>query len=560
MLTSKMRRIGRMMPGHLHDGGQALLFVLIAVALLMSIPVAIATTTVNQLPETTRNLNWDAAYEAAQAGANDYMQDLDVNPNYIQYSKALPNGNAAFSGWVQASTSPLEYYSYTPTVQVGQVLLTVSGKAGTGATAVVRSFSYTIRPTTTLDDVYWSNYETLDTVVTNTEPSPQADQAYCQTYYDEPASDQYPGGTTSGSNYTINGVTIPAIGPPSDCIVQFYTGDVLDGPVFSNDTFSMCGTPEFDSSIESGNPFAPSSVPSPPLPGEGTVWVDSCPASPPTTAPAFDGGPPAQTGNTTPASAVADVTPAKSFGCYYSAPVTISLSLTGAGNTDTQIVVTPVSGSVTVTKNAGNTSTCYTGSSTFSTAQTFDLSAMDTGLIYVNGNANVSGTMTGLLDIVSAGNLTVTNNLQYKSGDINATTGTDSTDALGLIASNSVIVDEVDNMTIDAAILALADSFYVNNWYSQNGGPHGNGYYDTLNVFGAIAQNFRGPVGTSGTSHGQPFVTGFSKDYQYDQSLQSLWPPYFLPPNGAVWAPSGYSELCAGLTYSVMGTKTPGSC
>ena len=58
---------------------------------------------------------------------------------------------------------------------------------------------------------------------------------------------------------------------------------------------------------------------------------------------------------------------------------------------------------------------------------------------------------------------------------------------------------------IDAAILALQDSFYVNNW-------GGGGSYGTLNVFGSIAQNYRGPVGLVGG-------TGYTKNYNFDTSL-----------------------------------------
>ncbi len=363
--------------------------------------------------------------------------------------------------------------------------------------------------------------------------------------------------------------------------MQFFTGDDLNGPVYSNDTFRMCDVPEFDSSIQSGNIWAPSTVTNPPLPGEGTVWVDSCPTTPPTpptTAPAFDGAAPEKVGNTSKATTSNDMVPAEDFGCYYNNDVTLALSVSGG---TTQIVVTPVSGSVSVVKLAGNTSTC-SSTTTFTTPQTISLKNMETGLIYVdNGNVNISGEMTGLLDVVAGvGNITVTNNVYYPPADINSTTEVDTTDALGLIANNSVIIDEVDNMTIDAAILAVNDSFYVNNWTSNSGGPNGpspgNGYFDNLNVFGAIAQNFRGPVGTFGTNNmnqsqcqtaGDTWnsgvcdvETGFSKNYQYDESLQSLWPPDFLPPGGAVWNPSQYSELCAGFVYSVQGTKTPGSC
>jgi hypothetical protein len=97
-------------------------------------------------------------------------------------------------------------------------------------------------------------------------------------------------------------------------------------------------------------------------------------------------------------------------------------------------------------------------------------------------------------------------------------------------------------MVVDAAILAVNDSFYVQNWASA-------GSLGTLTVFGSIAQNFRGPVGTTGGE-------GFTKAYQYDNSLQTLWPPYFLAPNGAVWSPSTYTECTPGNGHSVVTSTT----
>jgi len=105
MLKLMARHGRRFIVAGRHDAGQALLFVLIAVALLMSIPLAIATTTVDQFPQTTRNLNWNAAYEAAQAGLNDYLQRLDLNGSYSVYNASNPNGNSAFTTWVPASTT-----------------------------------------------------------------------------------------------------------------------------------------------------------------------------------------------------------------------------------------------------------------------------------------------------------------------------------------------------------------------------------------------------------------------------------------------------------------------
>ena len=81
------------------------------------------------------------------------------------------------------------------------------------------------------------------------------------------------------------------------------------------------------------------------------------------------------------------------------------------------------------------------------------------------------------------------------------------------------------NIQIDAAMLALNDSFIVDNY--QCGDPMG-----TLTVRGAIAQKFRGPVGTfSGSSK----ASGYTKNYNYDDRLRYRSPPYFLDPVSAAW-------------------------
>jgi hypothetical protein len=481
--------------------------VLIAVALLMAIPLAVATTTVNQLPETTRNLNWDAAYEAAQAGLNDYMQHLDADASYTSYTQANPDpSNPAFTSWEQASTTPLEYYAYSPAVQAGGLIsLEVSGKAGSGTTAQVRTFDYTIRPVSSLDYVYWSNYETID-------PAIDSSVSNCAWHYDQPS--------TNSSGY----------GPPGSCMIVFDSEDVLNGPIFSNDTFYICGSPTFESEVSSGNIYAPSNVITTTDPANlGCADAPSFAVTP------------VKVSNEPLPTTQADATPAQEYGCYYNAPsgVTVALTSPSAGNTN----ITVSGSGVTTTRINGNTNTCPVGTS-------FPLSSLKSGLIFVNGQITVSGTMSGALDLVSSSTIVIPANLTYPSANINTTTDTDTKDALGLIANNSVEVAEVNNMTIDAAILAVNDSFYVQNWSS-------NGTYGTLTVFGSIAQNFRGPVGTVS---GVNVVTGYAKNYQYDNSLQTVWPPYFLPPQGAVWNPSAYSEYCAGLAYSVLGTKTPGSC
>jgi hypothetical protein len=77
--------------------------------------------------------------------------------------------------------------------------------------------------------------------------------------------------------------------------------------------------------------------------------------------------------------------------------------------------------------------------------------------------------------------------------------------------------------TIDAAILSTHHSFIVDNY--KCGAQLGE-----LNVWGSIAQFWRGPVGTGGGSG-----TGYIKNYNYDDRLAVQQPPNFLSPSTTAW-------------------------
>ena len=74
-------------------------------------------------------------------------------------------------------------------------------------------------------------------------------------------------------------------------------------------------------------------------------------------------------------------------------------------------------------------------------------------------------------------------------------------------------------------MLALNQSFISDNWYC--GSPLG-----TLKVTGAIAQKFRGTVGTHS---GGVVQTGYAKDYNYNNELRYREPPYFVNPTESSW-------------------------
>jgi len=164
------------------------------------------------------------------------------------------------------------------------------------------------------------------------------------------------------------------------------------------------------------------------------------------------------------------------------------------------------------------------------------------------GNLEISGTYGVNVTFTAENDILI-------KGDITRASGTEA--LLGLISNNFIRVDHPtstpvftpqysgstivgasarctnnggpgSNLRIDAAILSLTHSFTVDNYYCGAG-------LGTLNVNGAIAQAYRGPVGTSGG-------TGYIKNYTYDNRLKYRSPPHFLNPLKAGWVAQTYNE------------------
>ena len=183
------------------------------------------------------------------------------------------------------------------------------------------------------------------------------------------------------------------------------------------------------------------------------------------------------------------------------------------------------------------------------------------------GDAFVNGNLSGELTIGTSNNIVIDGNLTYADCSGRWTTGqsgsaaisqglcayqaTGKNDSLGLIANAYVEVNhpvatptgpvlsscatapgalcDASNgstgLTIDAAILALTQSFVVNNY--KVGSAEG-----PLTLYGSIQQNARGPVGTfSGSS----LTSGYQKHYTWDPHLDFTSPPSYLVPSTAPW-------------------------
>jgi hypothetical protein len=97
------------------------------------------------------------------------------------------------------------------------------------------------------------------------------------------------------------------------------------------------------------------------------------------------------------------------------------------------------------------------------------------------------------------------------------------------------------NPTIQAAILSVAHSFRVQNY------KYGEDNLGAITINGAIAQKYRGIVGTINTS-------GYGKNYNYDTRLKYQSPPHFLTPIAAAWQIVTWVEQKAACAYNATTT------
>jgi hypothetical protein len=151
------------------------------------------------------------------------------------------------------------------------------------------------------------------------------------------------------------------------------------------------------------------------------------------------------------------------------------------------------------------------------------------------GNVYVSGTYSKPITIGAENDLIINGEVYPTSVAGKLGNEPSGTATLGLIAGGYVRIyhpcsrsngaESLSSPWIYAAILSTNHSFIVDNFGC--GASLGK-----LHIYGAIAQRFRGPVGTY---NGRGETTGYLKDYKYDERLAVDEPPYFLNPINAGW-------------------------
>jgi Tfp pilus assembly protein PilX len=223
-------------------------------------------------------------------------------------------------------------------------------------------------------------------------------------------------------------------------------------------------------------------------------------------------------------------------------------------------------------------------SSTSGRSYTYDTNMIETTKFCAEGNLYAEGTVKGRVTLAAAKSVIVT-------GDLVLAGGRNGADMLGLVATNSVEVYHPRSQTysvqkqsasctssgtltwricplggtgtipgwptrypdpttgsnspttgiqIAGSIQTLEHSFLVQKY--AEGSQLG-----TLDVFGSIAQRWRGIVGQSGSGG-----TGYFKLYEYDRRLTYARPPYF-----PTWVNSKWGEHYSGEINTAAGLKSP---
>jgi hypothetical protein len=504
------------------------------------------------------------AYAAAEAGVNDYLARLISDTDF--WTKCATTSAPALNGvnpgasrrWAfvnaQAGSGPQYSIELLPANgaaqcdpnnaqstfinnRTGTFRIRSTGRASLTSTEH-RSVIATFRRRGFLDYVYFTDYETQNPefYVLESEGLPTRSASHpggivewgadrCTRYWrDGRGSERFNGERFQNGSWRSF--------TNRDCgEINFITGDGIKGPAHSNDTFLVCGSPQFgddiadDIEVSGPGPNFPtdpgyrqgcSGTPKVNFPGSGTTnpdWGMFRKNAPLVTLPPSN------------SSLKDDALPNYRFKGRTTIVLNGSnMTVTGKRENGTQLtnasLPIPSDGVVYVGNDAAASCEGYDA------LDPYDGVSQSCGDLWIRGSYASNITFTAENDIIVSEDVTA-------SGDR----------LLGLISNNFIRVyhpfdpgddaDECSNdggpgsIRIEAAILSLRNSFTVDRWWC---GSH----LGTLTVKGAIAQKYRGTVGRGSA--------GYTKDYQYDERLKFRSPPRFLDPVQAGWKLQTYVE------------------
>lgn len=558
------------------DSGQSMVIVVMAALVLVLASVAVVNEGILQLPLAKHEVDYQKALNAAEAGVQDYINRLNQNPDYWIYSASNPPTPAdpAFTSW-EAIPGPApngsdEYFFYTVnatnTPQTGMVTLSSSGLAGT----TVRTITVGLRPASFLDNSYFTVYEMGDPTDPNLYPGQNSGPIvtnvtipYCITE-----------SNVFNNNWGGYGPDFSTSNPPPQltygCQPLFWgTGETVVGPARSDDTFFICGSPNFEGPVTSAawtsqNPgYIDMSNPS-----MGYQHISGCNSNP-----TFNGKPKSQGGTissgayltmpSTNASLKSQADPSTGNGCLYTGQTTITFNGTtmtvnspnsplgtGAGYTKSSCVGSNVAlppNGVIYVQTSGKSSCA--ASTNPSGKQWLVSDKTCAGDLFVQGSITGQVTVASDSSVYLPGSLCLSNDNVCTSGG--APTSSDlltGTSVIGVVAnqfveaynpvtgqcnSSTYVCSVPSNLTIDGAVLDLNHAFTIQNLSKSS-------LLGTFTVNGAMSEYYP-PL--TGLSNGSQTVRGFANTNNfYDARLQTLSPPYFLNPVNSAWQRVSFAE------------------
>jgi hypothetical protein len=486
------------------------------------------------------DLDGKRAYAAAQAGVQDYLGQLNENAASSAWWQNCANDSATNVAVPGTTGETYSYHPVTACVTGGAVGTVVNPTVGllrmeftgkSGSLGAQRTLVADFRPLSPLSFMWYTVHETED---------PQLDPTDCPHGY-----------------FYSNDQGKPA----SQCWIYWGTNDSVSGPMYTQDQFLVASnsSPTFGRGsqdlIESH-----ASTTSVCVVNNGTSSQQPATAACPTgviQGKSIANAPlvplPADNANLFP--------DAQKNGIVLPAGTTnLTLSVAGGITSGTAVTCTSLTATCTTKTYSDLSATpiIYAPNSTTGCAPSYT----PTNVTYQQTSANnfygacgdiyVSGTYSTGLTLAAADNIVITGGL-LNSTDTDGQTTPTGTATMGLVANQYVRVyhpvtnpsstsctGSTSNLTIDAAILTLGHSFFVDNFDC--------GGVATLTIHGAMAQQYRGAVATS-KSDGST-GTAYTKNYNYDDRLRILLPPYLFDLQDASWQIVRQTSCSTGLTAS----------
>jgi hypothetical protein len=497
------------------------MLVVLGVMLVTSLLLAAAYAGSNSEIELShKDLVQKQAYYAALAGVQEFEYQLQNNPDYWEacptpsgteeaerYEVKMLGANAhsacnaaePFKSSIESTGAVANTFRIVSTGCAGETALT----SCTGQSRVnvqTRSVVATFQVTGFLDYVYFSKYEDEDPEVSG------QSLAECERYY-------YVGASTRSSG----------------CVnIVFAKEDSVNGPMHTDDTAQVECSSELSFGRENQNP--PDTV-------EMYGGTSSCP---PGSEPTYNTASkkPSKGEELNPPQSDTSlklyVEPQNEFAgvthiVLKGNEVNVKYwKMVGATLKEVEENIEPANGLIYVTANPSAGCTFKFSESSSDEPDSAAEVSKETGC----ANVYVSGTYSKPLTIAAEGELIINGSITPTG--VTAGNPPTGTATLGLIATYFVRVyhpcsgttdgsASLKNPWIYAAILSTSHSFIVDNYRCGSQAKVG-----TLNVYGAIGQKFRGPVGLVGQS-------GYLKEYVYDERLATDEPPFFLSPLKAGW-------------------------